>query len=158
MWSRHTFSLTRLEPTRTGVGSPGAKMESVVGVRRQEPEDWRSGEMARREWAREESGADQKGTGKGRRGKWRCPPDLAVRMEPLGRVNGMGGRVKGRMRCEREGRTDSRRRTCVAPESARMGEGVIEHRREGGGGVFVRFVLVGIVRFQRGEWIRVGKA
>jgi hypothetical protein len=39
MWSRHTFSLTRLEPTRTGVGSPGAKMESVVGVRRQEPED-----------------------------------------------------------------------------------------------------------------------
>ena len=50
-------------------GSPGAKMESVVGVRRQEPEDWRSGEMARREWAREESGADQKGTGKGRRGK-----------------------------------------------------------------------------------------
>jgi hypothetical protein len=38
MWSRHTFSLTRLEPTRTGVGSPDAKMESVVGVRRQEPE------------------------------------------------------------------------------------------------------------------------
>ena len=69
MWSRHTFSLTRLEPTRTGVGSPGAKMESVVGVRRQEPEDWRRGEMARREWAREEPGADQKGTGKGRRGK-----------------------------------------------------------------------------------------
>ncbi len=53
---------------RTGVGSPGAKMDSVVGVRRQEPEDW-SGEIARREWAREESGADQKGTGKGRRGK-----------------------------------------------------------------------------------------
>jgi hypothetical protein len=38
MWSRHTFSLARLEPTRTGVGSPGAKMNSVVGVRRQEPE------------------------------------------------------------------------------------------------------------------------
>ncbi len=38
MWSRHIFSLTRLEPTRTGVGSPGAKMDSVVGVRRQEPE------------------------------------------------------------------------------------------------------------------------
>ena len=49
MWSRHTFSLTRLEPTRTGVGSPGAKMESVVGVRRQEPEECRRGEMARRE-------------------------------------------------------------------------------------------------------------
>ena len=69
MWSRHTFSLTRLEPTRTGVGSPGAKMESVVGVRRQEPEDWRRGEMARREWDREASGAVQNGTGKGRRGK-----------------------------------------------------------------------------------------
>jgi hypothetical protein len=38
MWSRHTFSLTRLELTRTGVGSPGAKMESVVGMRTQEPE------------------------------------------------------------------------------------------------------------------------
>ena len=69
MWSRHTFSLTRFEPTRTGVGSPGAKMESVVGVRRQEPEVWRRGEMARRELEREVSGADQNGTGKGRRGK-----------------------------------------------------------------------------------------
>ncbi len=38
MWSRHTFSLARLEPTRTGVGSPVAKMDSVVGVRRQDPE------------------------------------------------------------------------------------------------------------------------
>jgi hypothetical protein len=35
----------------------------------------------------------------------------------------------GRMRWAREGRTDSRRRTCVAPESARMGKGVIEHNR-----------------------------
>ncbi len=69
MWSRHTFSLARLEPTRTGVGSPGTKMDSVVRVRRQEPEDWRRGEMARREWDKEESGADQKGTRKGRRGK-----------------------------------------------------------------------------------------
>ena len=39
MWSRHTFSLACLEPTRTGVGSPGAKMEREVGVRTQEPED-----------------------------------------------------------------------------------------------------------------------
>jgi hypothetical protein len=31
MWSRHTFSLTRLEPTRTGVGSPGANMDNGVG-------------------------------------------------------------------------------------------------------------------------------
>ncbi len=38
--SRHTFSLARLEPTRPGVGSCGAKMDSVsvVGARRQEPE------------------------------------------------------------------------------------------------------------------------
>jgi hypothetical protein len=43
-------------------------MESVMGVRRQDPEDWRIGEMARREWDKEESGADQKGTEKGRRG------------------------------------------------------------------------------------------
>ena len=49
MWRRHTFSLTRLEPTRTGVGSPGPKMESVVGVRRHDPEVGRRGEMARRE-------------------------------------------------------------------------------------------------------------
>ncbi len=53
----------------------------------------------------------------------------AVRIEPLGRVKGMGGSWAGRMRCAREGRTDSRRRTWVAPESARMGEGVIEHNR-----------------------------
>ncbi len=39
MWRRHTFSLACLEPTRTGVGSPGAKMEREVGVRRHEPEE-----------------------------------------------------------------------------------------------------------------------
>ena len=38
MWSRHTFSPACLEPTRTGVGSPGAKIESEVGMRRHEPE------------------------------------------------------------------------------------------------------------------------
>ncbi len=32
MWSRHTFSPACLEPTRTGVGSPGAKMENEVEV------------------------------------------------------------------------------------------------------------------------------
>ncbi len=47
----------------------------------------------------------------------------------------------------------------MAPESARIGEGVIENRRAGrGSGVLVRFVVVGIVRFQRGEWVRVRKA
>ncbi len=35
MWSRHTFSPVCLEPTRTGVGFPGAKMESEVGVSKQ---------------------------------------------------------------------------------------------------------------------------
>ena len=44
MWSRHTFSSACLEPTRTGVGSPGAKMESEVGVRTQEPEEGGDGE------------------------------------------------------------------------------------------------------------------
>ncbi len=38
MWSRHTFSPAYLEPTRTGVRSPGAKIESEVGVSIQEPE------------------------------------------------------------------------------------------------------------------------
>ena len=55
----------------------------------------------------------------------------------MGRVKGMGGRVAGCMRWAREGGTDSRIRTWVAPESARMGEGVIEHRIAGGGGIFV---------------------
>ncbi len=43
----------------------------------------------------------------------------------------MDGSVNGRMRWKREGRTDSRRRTCVAPESARMGEGAIEQKGAG---------------------------
>jgi hypothetical protein len=53
----------------------------------------------------------------------------------LGRVKGMGGRVAGCMRWAREGRIDSRNRTWVAPESARMGGGnrAQEGRR---GGVF----------------------
>ena len=69
MWSRHTFSSACLEPARTDVGSPGAKIESEVGVRRHEPEVCRRGEIARSECERMESGLDQKGMGKGRRGK-----------------------------------------------------------------------------------------
>ncbi len=65
MWSRYLFSPACLEPTRTGVGSPGAKIESEVGVRRHEPEVRRKGEIARRECERMVSGADQKGTGNG---------------------------------------------------------------------------------------------
>ncbi len=53
-----------------------------------------------------------------------------VRRDPLGRIKGMGGSVAGRMRWEREGSTGSRRRTCVEPESARMGE---KHNRGGKG-------------------------
>ena len=39
MWSRHAFSPACLEPTKMGVGSPGAKMEREVGVRTHEPEE-----------------------------------------------------------------------------------------------------------------------
>ena len=42
--------------------------------------------------------------------------------------------MAGCTRWEREGRTDSRSKTWVAPESARIGEGVIAHRRAGVGG------------------------
>jgi hypothetical protein len=38
MCSRHKFSPACLKPTRTGVGSPGAKIESEVGVSSHEPE------------------------------------------------------------------------------------------------------------------------
>ncbi len=52
----------------------------------------------------------------------------------MGRVKGMGGRLAGFMRWAREGRTDSLNKTWVAPESARMGEGVIPHKRAEGEG------------------------
>ncbi len=45
----------------------------------------------------------------------------------------MGCRVAGCMRWDRDGRTDSRRRTNVAPESARIGDGMMEHKRAGVG-------------------------
>jgi hypothetical protein len=48
MWSRHTFSLARLEPTRTDVGSPGAKMVGECGggeeARTRGLEKWGDGE------------------------------------------------------------------------------------------------------------------
>jgi hypothetical protein len=55
------------------------------------------------------------------------------------------------MRWEKEWRTNSLRSTCVAPESARMGEGVIEHNM---GGWEIRVFVVRIVRFQSGEGLR----
>ncbi len=50
----------------------------------------------------------------------------------MGRVKGMGERFAGCMRWAREGRTDSLNKTWVAPESARIGEGTIVHKRTGG--------------------------
>jgi hypothetical protein len=44
----------------------------------------------------------------------------------------MGGRFAGCMRWARESRTDSLNKTWVVAESARMGEGVIAHKRAGG--------------------------
>ncbi len=52
----------------------------------------------------------------------------------MGRVKGVGGRVAECMRWAREGKIDSLNKTWVAPESARMGEGVIAHRRAEGEG------------------------
>ena len=46
----------------------------------------------------------------------------------------MGVRVAGCTRWDREGKPDSRSKTWVAPESARIGDGVIEHTRGGEGG------------------------
>ena len=56
-----------------------------------------------------------------------------MRRKPFGRVKGMGGRVAGCTRWEKERKTDSCSKTWVAPESARIGEGIIAHRREGWG-------------------------
>ena len=52
----------------------------------------------------------------------------------MGRVKGIGGRVAGCKRWERESKTDSRNKMWVAPESARIGEGVIAHKKAGEGG------------------------
>ncbi len=54
--------------------------------------------------------------------------------DPFGWVKDIGGRVTECTRWKREGRTDSRNKTWVEPESAIIGEGVIEHRRAGEGG------------------------
>jgi hypothetical protein len=66
----------------------------------------------------------------------------------------MGGSVAGRMRWEREGRTNSLKRTCVAPESARMGEGRSDRAQQGR---VKRVFIVGIVRFQSDEGVEVGE-
>ncbi len=141
MWSRHTFSLTRLEPTRTGVGSPGAKMESVVEVRRQEPvgEGSTRGrpERDREREAREvkvpaRSSGKDRSVGKGEGHGWE-----------LGRAHEVCKRGEDRLTEEDMG-------------SAGVGE-------DGGGGdraqqgSMVIVVVVGIVRFQRGEGVGVRK-
>jgi hypothetical protein len=121
--SHHFFQLKSPFPLKIKTKTAGTA--PVLAV----PSSARSGSHKR------ESGAVQKGTGKGRRGKWRWPPDWAVKREPFGRVKGIGGRVAGCTRWEREGKTDSRSKTWVAPESARIeGEGVIEQNKAGEGG------------------------
>jgi hypothetical protein len=90
--------------------------------------DGGDGEERVREGSIREGRPERSKQGKGGGGEG-SPPDRAVRIDPLGKVKGMGGSWAGRMRCAREGRTDSRRRTWVAPESTRMGEGVTEHNR-----------------------------
>ncbi len=94
-----------------------------MGVRRQEPEDWRRGDLARRQLEKEESGTDQKEQreegGKMKVTAGFSDEDGSIRKGGEGR-----GWQCGRAHEVGEGReTDSRRRTCVALESARMGEG-----------------------------------
>jgi hypothetical protein len=60
--------------------------------------------MARSECERMKSGADQKGTGNGRRGKCRWSPDWVVRRDPFGRVKGMGMWKSSRVHEVGEGR------------------------------------------------------
>ena len=72
----------------------------------------------------------------------------------MGRVKGMGGRVAGCMRWAREGKTDLRNKTWVAPESARMGEGVIAHRRAGGEGSSLFSLNRTVIQEQRRGWGR----
>ncbi len=70
----------------------------------------------------------------------------------MGRVKGMGGSWAGCMMCVREERKDSRRRTWMGIA------GVDEYGRKGDRtqqGSMVTVVVVGIVRFQRGEGVRV---
>jgi hypothetical protein len=70
MWSRHTFSLARLaRANKNGCRVSRGIDRKCSGGNETKPEACRRVEMARSEWARTESGADQKGTGKGSRGK-----------------------------------------------------------------------------------------
>ncbi len=71
----------------------------------------------------------------------------------MGRVKGMGGSWVGLMRWAREGRTDSRRRTYMS--SSGVGEDGRRGDRTQQGSIVVTVVVVGIVRFQRGEGVRV---
>ena len=77
-------------------------------------------------WEREESGREYMGT-LGRLGRWRYPPEVAVRTEPSGILKRAGGRDAGSYRWEMEGRKLSRTKTDEQPESHMAGS---EDRRE----------------------------
>ncbi len=65
----------------------------------------------------------------------------------MGRVKGMGGSWTGRMRCAREGRKKDMGSAGVG-EDGRRGDRTQQ-------GSMMTVVVVGIVRFQRGEGVRV---
>jgi hypothetical protein len=99
-------------------------MESVVGVRGLK--EGGDGEERVREgsiWGRPKRNRERKArevkVSAGSSGEYRS----------IGKGEGHGWELAWRMRCAREGRTDSRRRTWVALESVRMGEGVTKHNR-----------------------------
>ena len=151
MWSRHTFSLTRLEPTRTGVGSPGAKMDSVVGGRNQRferGERWRGEserggiggrpERNRESKAREVqvcvgSSGEDRSIGKGEGHGWE-----------LGRAHEVCKRGEDRLTKEYMG-------SAGVGEYGRRGDRTQQ-------GSIVTIVVVGMVGFQRGEGVRVREA
>ncbi len=70
----------------------------------------------------------------------------AVRIDPFRRVKGMGGNLAGRIRCAREGKEDM----CSAGVGEDGGRG--DRAQQGS---MVTVVVVRIVRFQRGEGVRV---
>ena len=85
-----------------------------------------------RGWGRRDDSSRDKRVGSMREGRGCVERGKGV-VKDCG-MKGMGGSLAGCMRWAREGNTDSLNKTWVAPESARMGEGVIAHRRAGGEG------------------------
>jgi hypothetical protein len=111
--------------------------------------------MARREWDREASGADQKVTGKGRRGREvKVSAGSSSEDRSIWRGEGHGWKFgRAHKVCKRGEDRLKKEDMC----SARVGEdGERGDRTQQGSMVAV--VVVGIVRFQRGEGVRVREA